>query len=98
MEPKSIQQLFGAVDGSKTSKAQKPSGQGVAFRALLDGLEKEAAGLSESSESLQDSKGLANAVGQSERAIEQARALTDQLLEALRADQTRTGNIQAKPQ
>ncbi|MFT5058767.1 MAG: hypothetical protein ACI87O_000535 [Planctomycetota bacterium] len=94
MEPNSIQPLFGANTNPSVGKSEKAESQGVAFRALLDGLEKEARGLSHSSESLQDSKGLANAVGQSERAIEQARALTDQLLEAFRADQTRAGNPQ----
>lgn len=89
MEPNSIQPLFGANGSTSIGKAEKPASQGAAFRALLDGLEAQARGLSQSSESLQDSKGLADAVGQSERAIEQARALTDQLLEAFRANQTR---------
>ena len=92
MEPNSIQPLFGASQNTPASKTGATESQGMAFRALLDGLEREARGLSQSSESLQDSKGLADAVGQSERAIEQARVLTDQLLEAFRANQTRTGN------
>lgn len=94
MEPNSIQPLFGAngtLSTENTAKAAKPEAQGMAFRALLDGLEKQAQGLSQSTESLQDSKGLVDAVGQSERVIEQARALTDQLLEAFRANQTRGG-------
>ena len=64
-------------------------GQGPAFRALLDRLEAQAQGLADTSETIQDSAGLVDAVGQSERALEQARQLTDQLLEAFRANQTR---------
>ncbi len=92
MEPNSIQPLFGRNGSLQPGKAEKSEPQGAAFKALLDGLERQARGLSQSSESLEDSKGLADAVGQSERAIEQARVLTDQLLEAFRANQTRSGN------
>lgn len=92
MEPNAIQPLMGANGLTSAAKPESAPSQGVAFRALLDGLEKEARGLSLTSENLEDSKGLADAVGQSERAIEQARALTDQLLEAFRANQTRTGS------
>ncbi len=94
MNPKSIQGLTGAQNSQPSGNTAKASSQGVAFRALLDGLEKEAMGLSQSSENLQDSKGLVSAVSQSERAIEQARALTDQLLESFRANQTRGENPQ----
>ncbi len=92
MEPNSIQPLFGRDGSLSAKKSQAAEPQGAAFKALLDGLEREARGLSQSSESLEDSKGLADAVGQSERAIEQARVLTDQLLEAFRANQNRSGN------
>lgn len=89
MNPNSIQGLSGPQNSQPAGKGIDTNSNGAAFRALLDGLEKEAMGLSQSSENLQDSKGLADAVGQSERAIEQARAFTDQLLESFRANQTR---------
>ncbi len=93
MNPNSIRGLSGPQNSQPAGKGQATSSNGVAFRALLDGLEKQAMGLSQSSDNLQDSKGLADAVDQSERAIEQARALTDQLLESFRANQTRGDSL-----
>ena len=61
------------------------SGQGPAFRALLESLEGQSKGLAQSSEELSDASGLVDAVGQSQRALEQAKQLSDQLLEAFRA-------------
>lgn len=65
------------------------SSDGVAFRALLARLETQSQGLAQSSESLQDSSELADAVGQSQQALQQAEALTQHLLEAIRAEQLR---------
>ncbi|MCP5022420.1 MAG: hypothetical protein GY930_11670 [bacterium] len=93
MNPNSIQGLSGSQNSQLAGNRKGTSSNGIAFRALLDGLEKQAMGLSQSSDNLQDSKGLADAVGQSERAIEQARALTDQLLESFRANQTRGDSL-----
>ncbi len=79
------------VDTSQPGKASKPDNSqgGAAFKALLEGLEIQSKGLAQTSESLTDSAGLVDAVGQSQRALEQARQLTDQLLEAYRANQQR---------
>ncbi|HPF12652.1 MAG TPA: hypothetical protein P5218_05160 [Planctomycetota bacterium] len=87
MQNQPIQGLSGNLPAASTKTDQV--GQGPAFRALLDRLEAQAQGLADTSETIQDSAGLVDAVGQSERALEQARQLTDQLLEAFRANQTR---------
>ena len=97
MQNQPIQGLPGAqnadsIGSSKAPKAQ-PEGSvrqtGAAFNALLARLESQSQGLAVSSESMQDSSELADAVGQSSKALEQAQALSEQLLEASRAAQLR---------
>ena len=80
------QPIHGIQSGpaGEVSKAQS-AGQGAAFRSLLESLEGHSKGLAQKSEKLSDASGLVDAVGQSQTALEQARQLSDQLLEAYRA-------------
>ncbi len=85
-----IQKVQGAAGAPQQAKAAEDAvGQGAAFRALLESLETQSKGLAQSSENLADASGLVDAVEQSQRALEQAKQLTDQLLEAFRANQQR---------
>lgn len=79
------------LSGAPERASQKPAqgGEGAAFRALLARLESQSQGLAQSSESLQDSSQLADAVGQSQAALEQAQTISEHLLEAIRAQQLR---------
>ncbi|MEZ5975001.1 MAG: hypothetical protein R3F33_02050 [Planctomycetota bacterium] len=90
MNPNPIQGA-GGPQGRNSAQpiSRKQETAAPAFRALLEQLESHSQGLAQRSEHLTDGAQLQDAVGQSEVVLEQVRQLTDQLLEAFRAEQQR---------
>lgn len=80
--------IVGAGDAPRA--AAKPAGEpDVAFRALLERLRSNADQLAQSSEQASDAKSLSNALGDAQASLRDALSLSEQLLEAYRADAAR---------
>jgi hypothetical protein len=89
-----ISTVGGVQKGSATASkpASVDTGQGVAFRALLDQLADRAKALEESSTKPMKADDLAGAVDRAHESLQDALALSGQLIEAYRASvKTRNG-------
>lgn len=64
--------------------------QGAAFKALLDRLETQARELAEKSDRVEGPNDLANAVDHAHASLQSALSLSEQLLEAYRAERSRS--------
>jgi hypothetical protein len=72
--------------GRASAKPAAASGNGPAFEALLEKLQAQAEGLRQKSEELSEPSQLASAVDMARSSLDDALSLSQQLLEAYRAD------------
>ena len=87
------------IDAPKASQsgASSSTGESVAFRALLERLEREAHALEEDARSISDPKALAGAVDRAQASLQDALSIGDQLLDAYREACSRRGAGGASP-
>ncbi len=84
VDPKNLTHVQAAGSSAPRAAAPTNTTDGVAFRALLERLERDARALEQDSSRIQDPKDLAGAVDRAHASLQDALTIGDRLIEAYR--------------